>query len=108
MRIRTLPILQEAELRQLVTRGAEVELVCLKAPDKHERSRGEWVLMVHWQDQDPLVLVSVKSRHRIFYRFEGLCAYCAHTLELAEVRVPLQADRSCRGMYHHSLSTGAV
>ncbi len=102
MRLRSFPIVQEAELRQLVLAGAEVELHCVTAADKDDRSRGEWLVMVHSKDQEPLVLVTARSQHRVFYRFEGICAYCDQTLELGEARVPLVAGRSSRGMYHRS------
>lgn len=107
MNIRSFPIVQEAELRQLVAAGAEVEIACLREADRTKRSRGEWLLMVHGPDHEPLVLVSSLSKHRIFYRFEGICAYCAHTLDLGEVRVPVVEGGTARGMYHRSHRPGA-
>ena len=100
MKVRSFPLVQEAELRALVAGGAEVEIVCLQEAQKDARSRGEWIILVHRSEADRLVLVSSRSKHRIFFRFEGLCAYAAHTLELGEVRLPILEGHTCRGMYH--------
>lgn len=102
MKTKSFPLVQEAELRALVAGGAEVEIVCLQEADKDARSRGEWIILVHRSETDRLVLVSSRSKHRIFYRFEGLCAYGAHTLDLGEVRIPILEGHTCRGMYHRT------
>ena len=100
MKVRSFPLVQEAELRALIAEGAEVEIVCLHEADKEARNRGEWIILVHRGEGERLVLVSSRSKHRIFLRFEGLCAYAAHTLELSEIHIPMREGESCRGMYH--------
>lgn len=101
VKLRAFPVVQEAELRQLIMAGAEVEIVCVKEADKEARSRGEWYITVH-HEGEALVLIGFRPKHRVFVRFEGLGTYCDHTLELGEVRIPLVAGRSTRGMYHRS------
>ena len=100
VKARSFPLVQEAELRSLIAGGAEIEIVCLEEADKDARNRGEWIILVHRAQGERLVLVSSRSKHRIFLRFEGLCAYAAHTLELGEICIPMREGQSCRGMYH--------
>lgn len=107
MKVRSFPLVQEAELRALIGGGAEIEIVCLQEADKEARNRGQWIILVHRSESDRLVLVSSRSKHRIFLRFEGLCAYLAHTLELGEIRIPVLEGRSCRGMYHRDRMPGS-
>ncbi len=99
VKIRSFPIVHEGELRQMVAAGAEIEILCIEEADKDNRNRGGWVITVH-HDDEPLVLVGFRAKHRIFKRFEGLCGYCAHTLGLGEIRVPIREGHTARGMYH--------
>ncbi len=46
MKVRSFPLVQEAELRALIAEGAEVEIVCLQEADKDARNRGEWIILV--------------------------------------------------------------
>lgn len=102
MNIRAYPLVQEAELCRLVQDGVEIELLCIEAPDASALSRGKWLFLARMSEDVRLVLATKHSKHRYFYRFAGLGAYAAHTLELGHIAVPLLEGHSERGMYHRS------
>lgn len=104
MNIRSFPLVQEAELCRLIQGGVEVELLCLEAPDANELSRGKWLFLARISEDVRMVLATKHSKHRYFYRFAGLGAYAAQTLELGHIAVPVLDGHSERGMYHRSTS----
>ncbi len=101
MKVHRGPTIEEAEMCRLVAAGAEVEITCVQAPDLDARNRGEWHVTV-WHDGEALALFGYRAERRTFVRFEGICAYCAHTLQLAEVRVPFIDGATTRGMFHRA------
>lgn len=102
MEIRAFPITNESEFRRLVKDGAEVELVCTKAPTPEEPLQGEWLFLLLLGEETPvrMVLVTIKSRHRVFLRYTGVVSFAAHTLELQSACIPLVTGGTCRGMFH--------
>lgn len=102
MNIRSFPLVQEAELCRLIQGGVEIEILCVEAPEASALSRGKWLFLARMSEDVWMVLATKHSKHRYFYRFAGLGAYAAHTLELGHVAVPLLEGRSERGMYHRS------
>ncbi len=102
MNIRSFPLVQEAELCRLIQGGVEIELLCVEAPDASALSRGKWLFLAYLSEDVRMVLATKRSQHRYFYRFAGVGAFAAHTLELGHVAVPLLEGHSERGMYHRS------
>lgn len=104
--IRSYPLVQEAELCRLIQGGVEIELLCVEAPNAADLSRGKWLFLARMSEEVRMVLATKHSKHRYFYRFAGLGAYAAHTLELGRLSVPLLEGHSERGMYYRDRGAG--
>ncbi len=94
------PIAPESELRRLISGGAEVEILCTKAPDQDSYTKGEWLFLVRWGKDAHLVLCNRRSELRFFHRVTGVATYGGHTLELGHVAIPFVEGQACAGMYH--------
>jgi hypothetical protein len=100
LRFESFPIAPESELRRLINGGAEVEILCTKAPDPASYTKGEWLYLVRWGEDAQLVLCNSKRELRYFHRVTGVATYGGHTLELAQVSIPFVEGQFCAGMYH--------
>lgn len=99
-RMRVLPVMNEADFRATVAQeGAYVEIECVREPASDSRaSSWEWMVSVVTPGGEKFVLVTARSRFKVYSSPEGLLSFARNKLGLASVSIPLHEGLVTTGM----------